>query len=123
MDKKTQEQLKKMLITEKNKLIKDLSSFARKDPKRKWNWLTNLPFLGEDRSSKDESAERIEAYETLLPIEHTLEVRLKRIGEALEKIKNDKYGICEVCNLEIDLKRLNVVPEANCCIKCKEENI
>ncbi|MBU1291956.1 TraR/DksA family transcriptional regulator [Patescibacteria group bacterium] len=123
MDKKELKQLKKLLEIEKKKLTKDLSSFAEKDPKRKWNWLTNLPFLGEDHSSVDENAERIEAYETLLPIEHTLEIRLKKIEEALIKMNNGKYGICEACSLEIEPKRLEVVPEAKRCIKCKEKNV
>jgi len=87
MDKKLKEQLKKKLEEEKKKLTKEISSFAKKDPKRKGNWLTSFPFLGNDRSHVDESAERIEAYESLLPIEHTLELRLKNIDDALEKIK------------------------------------
>lgn len=121
MDKKILKQLKTLLETEKKKLIKDLSSFAKKDPKRKGNWLTNLPFLGNDRSHQDESAERIEAYETLLPIEHTLELRLKKINEALEKMENGRYGICKICHIEIEPKRLEVAPEARCCLKCKEK--
>jgi len=123
MDKKELEQFKKLLEEEKDKLIKDLSSFAKKDPKKKGNWLTNLPFLNNDSSDEDENAERIETYETLLPIEHTLEIRLKKIEEALKKMNHGKYGICEVCGLEIEPKRLEIVPEAKLCIKCKEKNV
>ncbi len=50
----------------------------------------------------DESAERIEAYESLLPIEHTLELRLKDIDDALEKLKIIVMG--SVKNV---IKRLN----------------
>ena len=122
MDKKTQKQLKNRLEAEKKKITKDLSSFAKKDPKRKGNWLTRLPFFGNDRSHKDESAERIEAYESLLPIEHTLELRLKKIDEALGKIKKDNYGKCEGCNKKIRIKRLEIVPEARLCSKCGRGN-
>lgn len=118
-----QKQFEKKLKEEKNKLIKDLRVFAKKDPKIKGNWLTRLPFLGNDRSHKDESAERIEAYEVLLPIEQSLELRLQKIEAALEKIKKDGYGICESCQKEIDPKRLEVVPEARHCIACKEKNL
>jgi len=120
MENKTQKQLKKLLEKERKKLTKDLSAFAKKDPKRKGNWLTNLPFLGNDRSHKDESAERIEVYETLLPIEHTLESRLKKVEEALGKMDKGKYGVCEVCSNKVEIKRLEVVPEAKRCLKCKE---
>ncbi len=118
MDEKTKEQLKKKLEEEKKKLTKEISSFAKEDPKRKGNWLTNLPFLGNDRSHVDESAERIESYESLLPIEHTLELRLKDIDNALEKISSDNYGKCEKCNKEIKAERLEIVPEARLCSEC-----
>ncbi|MFH1461215.1 MAG: hypothetical protein ABIF84_02235, partial [Patescibacteria group bacterium] len=105
MDKKMQKQFEKKLEEEKKKLTKDLKTFAKKDPRRKGNWLTRLPFLGNDRSHKDESAERIEAYETLLPIEQSLELSLQKIEAALEKIKKGSYGICETCKKEIDPRR------------------
>lgn len=118
MDAKIKKQLKNKLEAEKKKLTKELSSFAKKDPKRKGNWLTRLPFLGNDRSHKDESAERIEAYETLLPIEHTLELRLKKVDKALEKIEGKDYGKCEKCGKDIRIERLKIVPEAKLCSKC-----
>lgn len=118
MDNKVKKQLKKKLEVEKKKLTKELSSFARKDPKKKGNWLTKLPFLGNDRSHKDESAERIETYETFLPIEHTLEIRLKKIEEALKKINGKDYGKCQKCGKDIRVKRLEIVPEAKLCSKC-----
>ena len=118
MDAKIKEKLKKKLEEEKKKLTKEISSFAKKDPKKEGNWLTNLPFLGNDRSHVDESAERIESYESLLPIEHTLELRLKDIEKALGKISGDDYGKCEKCNKEIRIERLKIVPEARLCSEC-----
>jgi DnaK suppressor protein len=118
MDKDLQKKLKKKLEAEKKRLTKDLRFFAKKDPKRKGNWLTRFPFFGNDRSHKDENAEKIEEYEKLLPLEHTLELRLKDIDDALEKMKKDNYGKCENCNKEIGVKRLEVVPEARLCSKC-----
>ncbi len=118
MDKVLEKELKKQLEAEKKKLTKDLRYFARKDPRLKGNWLTRFPFFGMSRSHKDESAEEIEEYENLLPVEHTLELRLKDIDEALVKIKKGKYGECANCRKEIELKRLKVVPEAKLCLKC-----
>jgi len=48
----------------------------------------------------------------------------KYLIKALQKIKNNTYGICEVCKEEIDIARLDVVPAALTCVKCdslKEE--
>jgi DnaK suppressor protein len=122
MNKDLQKKLKKKLETEKKRLTKDLKFFARRDPKRKWNWLTRFPFLGNDRSHKDESAEKIKEYEKLLPLEHTLELRLKDIEEALDKIKKGTYGQCEKCQKDIQLKRLKAIPEARLCLECGKKN-
>jgi len=122
MDKKIQKQLKNNLEKEKTKLIKDLKSFASKDNKVKGNWLTRFPFFGISRSHSDESAEKIEEYENLLSVEHTLELHLKDINGALDKIKSNTFGICDKCKKEIELKRLKIVPEAKRCLKCSREN-
>ncbi len=118
MDKAFEKKIKKKLIQDKKKLTKELSSFARKDPKIKGNWMTRFPFFGTDRSHKDESAEEIERYENLLPIEHTLELRLKKIEEALERIKKGDFGKCNECSKKIRKVRLEIVPEADLCSVC-----
>lgn len=121
MDKDLQKNLQKKLEEEKKRLIKDLRVFAKKDPQLKGNWLTRFPFFSLSRSHKDESAEEREGYENLLPVEHTLELRLKDIEDALVKIKNGNYGQCEKCQKKIESKRLKVVPEARLCMKCGKE--
>ena len=45
---------------------------------------------------------------------------LRKIDAALERIKNDEYGDCEVCGEEINPKRLEARPTATYCIACKE---
>ncbi|MHB8881160.1 MAG: TraR/DksA family transcriptional regulator [Thermodesulfovibrionales bacterium] len=42
------------------------------------------------------------------------------IDEALRKIREGTYGICEECGEEISEKRLSVMPAATLCISCKE---
>ena len=46
---------------------------------------------------------------------------LKKIDNALFKIKNGTFGICEECDCEIDINRLRARPVATQCITCKEE--
>ena len=41
------------------------------------------------------------------------------IDEALEKIDEGSYGICESCQLEIPRIRLRALPYAKLCVKCK----
>lgn len=43
-----------------------------------------------------------------------------KIEHALRKIDEGNYGICEECDEQISLKRLEARPEAQLCIQCKE---
>ncbi|MDE5591992.1 MAG: RNA polymerase-binding protein DksA [Helicobacter sp.] len=45
---------------------------------------------------------------------------LEYIEIALRKIENGLYGICEMCEEEIDHKRLKAKPYAKYCIICRE---
>ncbi|HEY7319351.1 MAG TPA: TraR/DksA C4-type zinc finger protein [Candidatus Binatia bacterium] len=48
--------------------------------------------------------------------------KLHAIDEALQRIKDKTYGICESCEGEIHLGRLKVLPFTRLCVKCQEEN-
>lgn len=45
---------------------------------------------------------------------------LRKIEQALEKIKEGTFGECEDCGDEIGMKRLEIRPVATLCIGCKE---
>jgi RNA polymerase-binding protein DksA len=45
---------------------------------------------------------------------------LYHIDEALRRIRNKTYGKCVECGEPISAERLNAVPHARMCIKCKE---
>jgi DnaK suppressor protein len=47
--------------------------------------------------------------------------KLRNIDEALLKIEEGEYGICEECEEDIPLGRLKVVPFARYCVKCKSD--
>ena len=44
---------------------------------------------------------------------------LKKVEEALELINTKEYGYCEVCGVEIGLRRLEARPTATLCVDCK----
>jgi len=46
---------------------------------------------------------------------------LNKIEEAIERIDNDEFGLCDSCGEEIGLKRLLARPVASLCIDCKLE--
>jgi DnaK suppressor protein len=47
--------------------------------------------------------------------------KLRNIDEALLKVEEGEYGICEECEEEIPLGRLKVMPFARYCVKCKAD--
>jgi len=111
--KKTREKLEK----EKAQIEASLKSFAKKDRKLPEDWDVRFPeFNG---GHLEESADEVEEYETLLPIEFNLENRLRDINLALEKIEKGEYGKCEKCQKKIPQERLKIYPEARTCNKCK----
>src|SRR5690348_1891026 len=42
------------------------------------------------------------------------------INEALERIEDDEYGLCQNCEKEINPKRLDAIPWARYCLNCQE---
>ncbi len=44
---------------------------------------------------------------------------INKIKYTIKKIKEKKFGYCEICNKEIGIKRLKVQPIAKLCIDCK----
>ncbi len=47
--------------------------------------------------------------------------KLHNIEEALMKIEEGEYGVCEECEEEIPIGRLKVMPFARYCVKCKAD--
>lgn len=44
---------------------------------------------------------------------------IKKIDDALAKLSTGDYGYCEVCGVEIGLRRMEARPTATLCIDCK----
>jgi DnaK suppressor protein len=121
MNEKLLKELKEKLEKEKSQIEEELKKFAKKDKRVEGDWDTRYPkWDGEAGSSSLETmADELEEYENLLPVEYALELKLKDINLALEKIGKGKYGICENCGKEIEIERLKAIPEARFCLKCK----
>ena len=44
---------------------------------------------------------------------------IKKIDKTIELIDKDEYGFCDLCGVEIGIRRLEARPTANLCIDCK----
>jgi DnaK suppressor protein len=51
----------------------------------------------------------------------TKQEALQEIDEALDRIEEGTYGICETCGEKISQKRLSAKPSARTCLKCAEQ--
>jgi len=120
MNEKLLEKLKEKLEKEKKLIQEELKRFAIKDDLPKGDWETLYP--NRENGSTEEEADEVQEYSNLLPIEHSLEVKLRNIELALEKIKRGKYGLCEKCGKKISRQRLLACPEASTCLKCEKNN-
>lgn len=117
MNKKLLKDLGEKLEKEKESLEKELKGFAKENIKPKGDWDTRYPRF--DGGDLEEEADEIQEYEKLLSVEYSLELKLRDVNSALEKIKKNGYGKCEKCNKDIGFERLKACPEARFCIKCK----
>ena len=45
---------------------------------------------------------------------------LSKVDEALDRMEQGSFGLCEECGEEIDLERLKIRPVTTFCIRCKE---
>jgi len=78
--------------------------------------------------SHDDLADEVDLASSELNQSMTLRLRdrermlLQKIEVALSKIESGKFGICESCDEQIEVKRLEARPVATLCIRCKEED-
>lgn len=120
IEERTLAELKKTLIEKRNKIRKELATFAEKSGKIKDDFETKFPDVG---YGDEDNATEVTMYQDDLGVEHSLELDLLAVNKALERMENGTYGLCYNCGDEpqiIDIKRLKAFPEAELCLKCED---
>ena len=120
LDQKTIEEFKTSLEKERSLLTKELGTIATPDsnPNMKDNWNVKHFEWGENQITSEEDLESGESVNESdedmknKALSDHLELRMKEVREALERIDGGTYGICEVCQKEIPLERLQANPAA-----------
>lgn len=46
---------------------------------------------------------------------------ISKVKEAIQRIDDGSFGVCELCGEDISDKRLEARPVTTCCIECKKE--
>ncbi|HAZ28306.1 MAG TPA: hypothetical protein DCY48_00835 [Candidatus Magasanikbacteria bacterium] len=109
--------MKNMLLTEKDRLTKELAKFTTKNPHVEGDFETTMPEYG---SEEDDNAREVAEYTTNKPLELTLEKTLRDVVKALDRIDKGQYGMCKYCGQPIEEKRLRARPTSSSCIPCKK---
>ena len=69
---------------------------------------------------EEEATEALEL-EKRLVLERRIKEQIVDIEHALHKFEENTYGFCDSCGQPIDPERLEAIPEASLCIKCKAQ--
>lgn len=80
---------------------------------------TGLNSNQENLSDVGDQATAVADQNFLLRLKEREQKLLKKIDEAIERISNGTFGICESCGGEIGYKRLKARPVTTLCIDCK----
>lgn len=108
LDATTLAHLKEKLLADKARLEAELARFA-KPTATPGNYETQFDVIGSD---PDENASEVETYADNLALEGTLESDLRDVNDALAKMENGSYGVCEKTGQEIPVERLEANPAA-----------
>lgn len=104
-----------------------LTKFKQLFEEQKKSLLYSYKWINEDfKVQADEMSDEVDLTSAELEQDMRMRLRsrealfLKKIDEALDKIQTGTFGICEGCEEDIELSRLEVRPTAQLCIHCKE---
>ncbi len=115
VNKKRVEELKKILLGLQREIIAELKKSMGENMEEDVRMSFELTQDNADRSV-DELSKHVSA-----TIASNKSVILDRINEALIKLDQGTYGICEECGAEIPLKRLKILPFATLCVACQAD--
>lgn len=101
------EEIKDKLITERDNIIRKLSS-------------NNLSIDDSEMPDPVDLAVNNYSKNVMLSVSENDSRQLVLINDALTRLDDDEYGYCLNCEEEIVFKRLNAVPWAKYCLKCQE---
>lgn len=114
------EALRASLEMEKANLEEELAGHGRvQNEMGDWQG-ASIGFEGEE-SDPNDVADQIEELATNIPLVAELEERHTDVSEALDKMEEGVYGLCEECNEPIALDRLKANPAARTCIEHADE--
>ena len=76
---------------------------------------------GSPFGKREEEATESMELEKRLAVEQRLKALLTEVDQALQKLDNGSYGVCEMCHKPIDPARMEALPQAILCMSCRQK--
>ncbi len=76
---------------------------------------------GSPFGKREEEATESFELEKRLALEKRAREQLTEVEHALHKFEEGTYGLCDICGQPIDPARLEALPQASQCLKCKAQ--
>ena len=76
---------------------------------------------GSPFGKREEEATESMELEKRLAVELRLKSLLTEVDQALQKLDNGSYGVCEMCHQPIDPARMEALPQAILCMSCRQK--
>lgn len=111
MNSKDRERYRKTLLKKKEEIINKLSEVYSESKEVESGIAQDVVDRAESSYTK----------EFLLSLSDAEREQLVLIDEALKRIDKGDYGICQMCQKKIGMKRLQAVPWTAHCIDCQEK--
>jgi DnaK suppressor protein len=106
------EEMRAILLKLKNETFEEISKSLKSG--------TDIP-TGEPSGDIYDQASNERDRELSLLLGDREREKIRNIDEALARLEEGEYGICEDCEEEIPLGRLKAMPFARHCVKCKAD--
>lgn len=97
---------KSFLLSEKARLEKEIKN------------VKTFPIFGD---TEEANSREVEQFERQLGLEKSMSQLLNDVNAALNRLEKNKYGICQVCNGQIEKGRLEAFPAAVACVQCTDK--
>ncbi len=108
-------QFEKLLINEREKILKELEYESDQIAKTQLETSGDLAAYSNHMADQGTETERREITSQIIS---TRRDTLFEINHALRKIAKGTYGTCERCGKSIPRRRLKILPQARTCMKC-----
>lgn len=109
---------KDLLLKEQDRLIEAMQTMGQLSEIGGGHWETHTDPNENKELEPDALADKFEEETTNEGVLSTLEERLKEITDAMARIENGTYGVCQKCGKPIEAEKLEANPATTTCLAC-----